>query len=376
MRSLSSQFEVARGGASSSIRSMEGMRGFAVFLVFLAHYVSLMSPWLSKDSAIAEFAEAIHAVGNVGVDLFFVLSGYLIYRSMLGRDQSILRFFRRRVERIYPCFLVVLLLYLVISVARPADSKIAGSGIDACVYILQNLLLLPGIFPIVPIITVAWSLSYEMMFYVAIPLLIITLKLRERGTRWRVAFFLIVAAGIAAYSALFAGHVRLIMFVSGILLNEAMREPSLKAPGNTAAVIALVCAMAAASVPTYGSLAYTVKVIVLFGAFFVMCYSCFSRPAEWLAQQFSHKHIRWLGNMSYSYYLLHGLTLKIAFAALASKVQVVADETAFFFLLLPVMFAITLVPAALLFLLIERPLSLDTEGAHKKSRIPGMVNRV
>lgn len=358
MRWLTAHFELARSGDSPNLRSMEGMRGFAVFLVFLAHYVTLIGPWISKHSELEAFAEAIHAIGNVGVDLFFVLSGYLIYRSIIGRRQDLFLFFQRRVDRIYPTFLVVFALYLVISVLRPADSKIVGTGVDACLYVLQNVMLLPGLFNITPIITVAWSLSYEMMYYIAIPVVIALFQMRERSAQWRVRFFLIVAVLIAAWCGLFGGPVRLIMFVSGILLHEALRDGSLKKPGSVAAVLALIVALAAATVPTEGSMGYAVKVVILFCAFFVVCYSCFTRPGEWLARQFSRTHLRWLGNMSYSYYLLHGLTLKVAFAVLAAKAPHVADETAFFFLLLPVMFAITVVPAALLFLLVERPVSL------------------
>ncbi|MFL6709924.1 MAG: acyltransferase family protein [Massilia sp.] len=336
------------------------MRGFAVFLVFLAHYVSLISPWIANNAGLENFAEALHAIGNIGVDLFFVLSGYLIYRSIIGRKQDLFLFFQRRVDRIYPAFLVVFALYLAISVLRPADSKIVGAGVDACLYVLQNLLLLPGLFPITPVITVAWSLSYEMMYYIAIPVLVTLFQMRERSAQWRVRFFLIVACLIAGYSALFAGHVRLIMFISGILLHEALRSRSLKSPGSAAAFAALIVALAITVLPSSGSMAYTGKVIVLFVAFFTVCYSCFTRPGEWLAQRFSWAPLRWLGNMSYSYYLLHGLTLKIAFAVLAAKAPTVADETVFFFLLMPVMFAVTLVPAAMLFLVVERPVSLTS----------------
>jgi peptidoglycan/LPS O-acetylase OafA/YrhL len=199
MWSLSAQFELARSGDSPNLRSMEGMRGFAVFLVFLTHFVTLYSPWVTKGSPLAMLAETLHTVGNVGVDLFFVLSGYLIYRSIIGRSQHFVRFFRRRIARIYPAFLAVFALYLIISFVRPTESKIVGSGWDAWVYVLENLLLLPGLFPIVPVITVAWSLSYEMMYYLAIPILVALFAMRQRSRRWRVLFFVATAELIAWY---------------------------------------------------------------------------------------------------------------------------------------------------------------------------------
>jgi peptidoglycan/LPS O-acetylase OafA/YrhL len=113
MWSVSTQFELSRRGDAQNVRSMEGLRGFAVLLVFLVHYVALISPWITKNSQLDRILVAIHTIGNAGVDLFFVLSGYLIYCSMMGRPQGAMRFLRRRVARIYPAFCVVFGLYLV-----------------------------------------------------------------------------------------------------------------------------------------------------------------------------------------------------------------------------------------------------------------------
>ncbi|RYE73175.1 MAG: acyltransferase, partial [Oxalobacteraceae bacterium] len=146
-----SKFEFSRKVAGNNLLSMEGMRGFAVFLVFLVHYASLADPagavWISKP---------MHRMGNAGVDLFFVLSGFLIYGSLVSREQPFLTYMGRRIQRIYPTFLAILATYCVLSVVFPAQSKIPQEG--AFWYLLQNLLLLPGMLPIEPMITVAWSL--------------------------------------------------------------------------------------------------------------------------------------------------------------------------------------------------------------------------
>ena len=72
--------------------------------------------------------------------------------------------------------------------------------------------------------------------------------------------------------------------------------------------------------------------------------------------------------MSYSYYLIHGLSLKIAFNLLAMLlIPAKYNSQAFFWMMLPVAFLITLLPATVFFLLIERPFSLvrkrKAEGA-------------
>lgn len=367
---LTQRFELSRGGGGHNVRPMEGLRGFAVFLVFLVHYVTLVDPWIGKGSAVHSVAAALHTIGNTGVDLFFVLSGYLIYGSLISRRQSFLRYMWRRVERIYPAFLVVFAIYVGLSFAFPAENKIPASFVAAASYLAQNLLLLPGLFPIEPLITVAWSLSYELFYYLAIPFVIAAFGLRRRSARWRVVFFSSVVVATTVYCAAFGGHLRLIMFVAGILLHEALGSERLPAPGSLAAALALAAGLLFTLVPVAGSAAYAAKVSVLFIAFFVTCHSCFVHSHEWLPRAFSWTPLRWLGNISYSYYLIHGLALKACFIVLAVLLPTSERGALFFCSVLPLMFALTLIPASMLFLAIERPFSLTPRRARSASESP------
>lgn len=355
---LRQRFELSRGGSAHNVRSLEGMRGFAVFLVFLVHYVTLIEPWISGDIALLEFAGAIHTIGNAGVDLFFVLSGYLIYGSMISRPQLFMRFMTRRVARIYPAFIAVFIIYLLLSFIFPAENKIPASPFEGILYLSQNFLLLPGLFHIEPMITVAWSLSYEMIYYLAIPPAIALFGLRDRSSKWRVTFFLSIAAIFTSYCAVYGGHVRLIMFISGILLHEALNSSRPPAPHSLIGLIALGSGLLAMLLPVTGTGAIALKIGILFITFFILCLSCFRHTPNWLAKIFSWTPMRWLGNMSYSYYLLHGLTLKTAFLALTTILPETNHGTWLFWALLPVMLTVTLIPTATLFLTIERPFSL------------------
>ena len=355
---LARQFELSRGGAGHNVRSMEGLRGFAVFLVFLVHYATLVNPWVLGNAFLHSFASAVHTMGNAGVDLFFVLSGYLIYGSLISRSQNFMRFMMRRVRRIYPAFIAVLVIYIGLSFVFPAENKIPSALSSASVYLLQNFLLLPGLFPIEPLVTVSWSLSYEMFYYLAIPLLILFLDLRRRDAKWRVVFFSLVTAAVAAYCAFYGGHVRLIMFVSGILLHEALAGRSISPPGSVPAVLALAAGLFSTILPVPGSAGYVLKIVILFAAFFTLCFTCFGHQSAWLPKAFSWTPLRWLGNMSYSYYLLHGLALKSGFLVLSKILGTAGSGVLVFWGMLPLMFALTLIPSIGLFLLVERPFSL------------------
>lgn len=342
--------------------AMEGIRGFAVFLVFIVHYATLVEPWIATHVHAMNIKQTLHAVGNSGVDLFFVLSGYLIYGSLITRKQAFLPFMWRRIKRIYPAFIVVFAIYLALSILFPAESKIPND--NPLSYLLLNFLLLPGLLDITPMITVAWSLSYEMFFYLIMPMLIAVSGLRDWQAEARIALIGTVAVCSALAFALFGGHIRLIMFMAGILLFESIRSSKVRAPSDGAALTILVAGLGCTTLPIAGY----IKIGVLFAAFYVFCFCCFTRTDGIVAKAFRWTPLRWLGNMSYSYYLLHGLALKALFMLLG-KVMPPADHGMGLFLLLsPVMFVLTLLPSAVLYMCIERPFSLgraENSSAHR-----------
>lgn len=354
MRKIAELFELSRGGESHNVRAMEGLRGFAVFLVFLTHYAALSEPWVMAGSPLASFMKAVHSLGNAGVDLFFILSGYLIYGSLIARAQPYGKFMKRRVIRIYPAFTAVFLLYIALWWSNPTLGKIPAEGGAAALYLLQNFLLLPGLFPIEPMITVAWSLSYEMFFYLALPPLIVLLGLRRRRPAWRIACIVLLAAAHLAWCAAFGGHWRMVMFAAGMVLFDVIHHTRLPAPRAALAFAATVAALALAP----SSLPGPARMLALLAGFYLLCHACFTGRDHWLARSLRWTPLRWLGNMSYSYYLLHGLAMKVGFMALAILWPSSAHPAAFLAAMLLPILALTLVPTSLLFLLIERPMSL------------------
>ena len=128
----------------------------------------------------------IFSGGFVGVDVFFVISGYLITRLILDdlRDQSFsLRvFFHRRIIRIFPALFVVVVISLGFGyfVMTEDELYLLGSHASASVFFLQNYLIMSsgGYFDFAstlkPLLHV-WSLSIEEQFYVFWPFLIILL---------------------------------------------------------------------------------------------------------------------------------------------------------------------------------------------------------
>ncbi|MGA9732888.1 MAG: acyltransferase [Candidatus Acidiferrales bacterium] len=358
------QYEV--GGGKSRIVPMEGLRGLAVLLVFFVHFYALFAHNLRGGSWLHGVFHFLGVIGNTGVDLFFVMSGYLIYGALIRREVGYGKFTRRRVERIYPTFLVVFVIYLILSALFPMENKIHGSFLTAGRYVLANLFLLPGIFAIKPIVTVAWSLSYEFLFYLTIPLLIGAARMRRWKCEYRLAafVFLWILIGVMLLLQANDNRSRMITFVVGIILFEVVNESKggwlLHRVGEFCTI-----AMVLATWWFY----YHVRVVrpqslvvplfslcLLSAAFFFFSFYSFQFDGP-LQTVFSWAPIRYLGNMSYSYYLIHGLTLEglaIVFVAL----RLPTSSPLIVLLALLVGFAATWVTSSALFFLVERKYSL------------------
>ncbi|MFN0124390.1 MAG: acyltransferase family protein [Blastocatellia bacterium] len=378
--------------------SMEGLRGLAIALVFLVHYQSLFGVYLRPGTASFRVSDFLHTIGNFGVDLFFILSGYLIYGVALRGRQSWFSFMRRRIQRIYPAYLFVLAIYVFISLWLAPGEKIPREPGAAAIYILQNILLMPGIFDLIlPIITVAWSLSFELFFYLTIPLVTRGLRMKEWTTGARRRFFL--AAGLLVLPGLswlypWSPHPRMVMFIAGILIWEYLREgkstPVLPAWGQWAAPLACLVVLAPiywiemnwADNPAFlpiepdpsVTIAHTIQIALLCLSFPFLALYCLGHGG-WLARAFTWTPLRWMGNMSYSYYLIHGLAIGVLQRVVIRLRPPRTDSelTWFFWLMVPVCFVFTLLVSTVLFVLIEKPFSLSRTG-HKTKPQPDQAS--
>jgi exopolysaccharide production protein ExoZ len=372
-RRLSRVYELEPPRGGSREHQIEGMRGLSILLVFLVHWHYVFDRWAPAESQVFAFTSPLCNLGHSGVDLFFVLSGYLIYGSVITKARPFAAYLKRRVMRIYPTFLCVFALYLLLSLAFTDENKIPPGWADASYYLLLNVMLLPGIFGIEPLIGVAWSLSYEFCFYLLVPLLVALLRMRRWPCVGRCCFHLALA-GLLVWGSVYASfpHVRMVMFISGILLYEVLhsfrRARALPPWADYAVVTALCLAFAtvylAASPPVHLHLSPTVtpgqaacRYSALFVGFFLLALVSFN-PQGFLHRFFSWTPIRWLGNMSYSFYLIHGATLKGVALFLALLVPPTGNEPHVFVLMLFVSFASSLIASTLLFRFVEKPYSL------------------
>ena len=211
------------------LHGLDGIRGVACLAVFVDH-VEQYAEWLSWPHA---YGPALQALGRQGVELFFVLSGYLItYRMLLEQRArgrvSIPAFYMRRALRIWPLYY---LLVFVAFVAVPwlmhhtAGTYVRDAwswyldGIPGDGRLLLYVILLPQIayFTAPPVLCAAhlWSIGVEEQFYIVWPWL-----MRLAGRRPLAMFTLVVLAGFALNDVVFPWGEQLRRLVGGDALEH------------------------------------------------------------------------------------------------------------------------------------------------------------
>lgn len=357
--------------APDRLLAMEGLRGVAVLFVFFVHSVSSFRAWLPASGPNHFVAIFLESSGHMGVDLFFVLSGFLIWPQPLRSRFDLGRFLRRRVERIYPAFLVVLAVTTVLMWIRPPNPAVFPEGFLAgLAYFAANVLLLPGIFSITPIVTVAWTLSFEFFFYLAAPFVVRVGRLATASRRTRILVLVGLIVALFVGRALFPWvRLRMTHFLMGAILAEVrglgrtprVRDPLPWAEWAAWGLVPLAGAVTFVLQDAYGeraAVAAIPRALFTTMAMTALVWAALGRTTV-TGRWFSVTPLRWLGNMSYSYYLTHFLALKLFAEAVAMIVSPTRNAWAFWGLNL-VGFGVTLPVAAALFLGVERPFSLPS----------------
>jgi peptidoglycan/LPS O-acetylase OafA/YrhL len=174
---------------SSHIPQLDGLRGIAIVAVMLVH---------SADRLSNLRAQSLFRYGWVGVDLFFVLSGFLITRILIrarGSDRFFLNFYARRALRVWPLYYLVLIFtFLAIPpllqhYGLQATQISDGRGVAAYALFVQNLW--HTFLPLNPALGVTWSLAIEEQFYIVWPMLVFCLS--NRTLRWMLAGILVAS---------------------------------------------------------------------------------------------------------------------------------------------------------------------------------------
>lgn len=350
---------------SSKIESLQGLRFFAALLVVIGHAQHELRearPDLAANWGFVPFD------WGLGVDIFFVISGFIMMHMMaerFGEDGVARRFLARRLIRIVP-------LYWLATTATLLTALHLYLTPGGAIHALASYLFIPWPHPdgrgVFPVLSLGWTLNFEMLFYL---IFAASLGLRRRaGMALLIAAFgALIAVGrlVPGVPALrFWGDTIIIEFLFGIGLALGMRSAPRLTRGTALAVVVAAIAVAILSYQMgaylWMSRALTGGVPALAIVAAVLMGLEPNRPGQGIMPT-----LVLAGDASYALYLTHPFALK-AIAAVSARTGLWGAAP----LLPPIAMIVAAVVASVLFYrFAEKPMLAALLGiADRRRRVP------
>jgi hypothetical protein len=319
---------------------IDGLRGFAISLVIFYHYFSQF------------FFKKVFNGGFIGVDIFFVISGFLIssiiFINLESNSFSLLDFYSRRIKRIFPALIIVLFSSLILGffVFLSEEFKQLGKHVFGSSLFINNYMYLfeSGYFDTTGItkpLLHLWSLAIEEQYYLVWPL-ILWISYKHRLNFIFVIFFLFIASfginlfylSISSVKSFYLSYCRFFELLAGSLiaafyicknnqinllrslliklfsskylnLNKNFYKHIVSLIGLILILIGIFLIDPSKKFPGWQALTFPV-----FGTCLVICSSKDSFVNKFL---FSNKILVWIGLISYPLYLWHWILLSFSY---------------------------------------------------------------
>ena len=278
------------------LNSVQYLRATAILLVVAFH----ASGHLGDVRPTFDFLK----YGQYGVDLFFVISGFIMAVTTTSTS-SASSFAARRLWRIVPLYWLVTLAYVAILLVAPDLVTSAALNFG---HVLKSFLFIPSYNPtfpdlIWPLVIPGWSLNYELYFYA---IFAISLFVSARDRHWIASLILLLLVVLGQIIStknpviITYTNILLLEFVFGIIVGAVFLN---ERASHTRALSLIFCLVAVASIVCM-SLGITVWRSVLYGSISATILS-FLISFEQSGVIFSNVALIGIGDASYSIYLTH-----------------------------------------------------------------------
>jgi peptidoglycan/LPS O-acetylase OafA/YrhL len=328
------------------IPELDGIRGLAILLVLVFHYIS--QEGVLAAGTLADRLQKFVVMGWTGVDLFFVLSGFLIGGILMDVRNSpsfFKTFYARRFFRIVPIYYLWIILYVaLIGIAGGAITRLSNSGIrpPLDLPVFSHLLFLQNLVPITLFGLAGawfghlWSLAVEEQFYLVAPLVV--RYTAERYLKWVLAIAIVCVPLLRIFLLrvlhLSDSHVtglvlcRADALAIGMLAAALTRgeNPVFSIAGNTRKLYAFLGVFAVGVAvlwlyspqsSTFGMQSFGYTWMALF--YVVILLFAVGHQNGWIARIFRIRWLRELGVVSYCVYIIHIVVNVVLHAVLLHK---------------------------------------------------------
>lgn len=283
---------------SARLDFLDGVRGIAALAVVLGHACTQISATFRTS------IEPYFYLGSWGVVLFFLCSGFILPVS-LERQGSLSSFWVRRFFRLFPLYWANLIAIIAIGNAE-ASRVLAGPPARAGLIVLANLTMFQAFLGAPHLMALYWTLTLELLFYILISLLFL-LKLSARFSSATLVLIVIaIGAGLVLpLPFAFSYSTHLILILVGLVVYR--HYSGTLHPGVGAAIalltpLLLVLPLLVDRGNSRGQLGWVVAQMAA-----CVCFGC----AYLLRARPIHPILRYLGQISYSIYLMHPIVLDL-----------------------------------------------------------------
>ncbi|WP_340313070.1 acyltransferase family protein [Rhizorhabdus argentea] len=285
----------ARTGSAEFNVAAHGLRGVASVLVLAAHIAGGTARHIyAADADYVSLVEHPWYLGTFGVEIFFVISGFVILPSVMKYNLG--EFALRRFVRIYPLFFMLSLVFVALNAVTDAYPKLNDLPTVIAGFLFVNLFT--GTEQLTPN---AWSLSFEICFY-ALTALVVTCAVKRRSA---------VAGALAIGTALafLIAFPITCYFIIGLVLRLTFRaEQKATATSRVAEAASLALVIWFASRAHFDYTAWSqfqdpvvLPIVVSLGCYFYLAL----RQGSLTAGALDRAVFRYIGTVSYSLYLVH-----------------------------------------------------------------------
>ena len=268
---------------NGTIDNLQILRAFAAINVAILHIIQTSPAYGFEPDQLS----LLKGWGQNGVDIFFVLSGFVMLHSQLQKKKSAWNFFKFRLIRIVPIYWFVTMLAVTSYFLIPSSSF--NSDMPSIAKILESLFFLSyAISGEVPALAVGWTLEWEMLFYLIFASSLIF-------SQWNKSYLFIFLFFI--FIIITTSEFIIIEFLYGMLIAYAYNH--LKISHQQGLIVAIL------------------GFILLIGSINQLGSAHFYRVVNWglpssliifglaYANQYKSKLLKYLGDASYSIYLIH-----------------------------------------------------------------------